>query len=397
MATVSPDRSVLSDELLERCGSRAATYDRENRFFTEDFEELRAAGYLLAAVPTEFGGQGLSLPRVCREQRRLAYRAPATALACNMHIAATGIAADLYRRGDTSQVWLLREAAAGEIFAYGFSEVGEQGNDIPVLYALTKAERADGGYRFTGHKNFGTLTPVWTRFCIHGLDDSDPRAPKIVHAFMRRDASGYRIEQTWDTLGMRATRSDDTILDGVTVPDEYVVRAVAPGFAGADLYILTVFAWAEPTFANVYIGVAERARDLIVARTKKKRSINLTRSMAYHPETQHVVADMVMEIEAIVPYVERIADDWANGVDHGPEWPAKLVAVKHRCVEGAKKSVDLAMELSGGTGMFKASELERLYRDVRCGGFHPANSALVHEIVGKTALGVLGEEGLRWG
>lgn len=106
---------------------------------------------------------------------------------------------------------------------------------------------------------------------------------------------------------------------------------------------------------------------------------------------------MVMEIEAIVPYVERIADDWANGVDHGQEWPAKLVAVKHRCVEGAKRAVDLAMELSGGTGMFKASELERLYRDVRCGGFHPANSALVHEIVGKTALGVLGEDGLRWG
>ena len=34
--------------------------------------------------------------------------------------------------------------------------------------------------------------------------------------------------------------------------------------------------------------------------------------------------------------------------------------------------------------MFKSNELERLYRDVRCGGFHPANSLLVHEIVGKT-------------
>ena len=41
--------------------------------------------------------------------------------------------------------------------------------------------------------------------------------------------------------------------------------------------------------------------------------------------------------------------------------------------------------------MFKTHELERLYRDVRCGGFHPANGALVHEIVGKTALGLLGE------
>src|SRR5919201_2070718 len=398
MATLSPDRSVLSDELLERCGSRAATYDRENRFFPEDFEELRAAGYLLAAVPTEFGGRGLSLPQVCKEQRRLAYRAPATALACNMHIAATGIAADLYRRGDPSQVWLLREAAAGEIFAYGFSEVGEQGNDIPVLYALTKAERADGGYRFTGHKNFGTLTPVWTRFCIHGLDDSDPRAPKVVHAFMRRDTSGYRIEETWDTLGMRATRSDDTILEGAFVPDRYVVRVRPPGFAGADLFILTLFAWAEPMFANIYVGIAERARDLAIAGIKEKSSVaDMTRSMAYHPELQHRIAEIVIEIEGMIPHVERIAEDWSNGVDHGGQWPAKLVAAKYRCVEGAFRVADLAMEVSGGRGMFRTSELERLYRDARCGRFHPANSMVVHEVVGKSALGILGAPGPRWG
>ena len=59
--------------------------------------------------------------------------------------------------------------------------------------------------------------------------------------------------------------------------------------------------------------------------------------------------------------------------------------------------VDRALTLSGGTGMFKTNELERLYRDVRCGGFHPANSLLAHEIIGKIALGIdLGEQP-RWG
>ena len=43
------------------------------------------------------------------------------------------------------------------------------------------------------------------------------------------------------------------------------------------------------------------------------------------------------------------------------------------------------------------SELERLYRDVRCGGFHPANTMLVHEIVGKTTLGIGLDEQPRWG
>jgi hypothetical protein len=47
--------------------------------------------------------------------------------------------------------------------------------------------------------------------------------------------------------------------------------------------------------------------------------------------------------------------------------------------------------------MFKSNELERLFRDARCGRFHPANAALVHEIVGKTTLGIgLGEQP-RWG
>lgn len=386
--------SILSDELIERCGKRASVYDRENSFFYEDFEELRQAGYLLLAVPAELGGHGLPLAAVCQEQRRLARRAPATALATNMHLYWTGIAADLYRRGDHSLDWLLEEAVRGEIFAAGHGEVG---NDLPLLYSTARAERVAGGYRFFGHKIFSSLTPVWTRLGIHAMDTSDPEHPKVVHAFLARDAEGYRIEETWDTLGMRATRSDDTILDGAFVPDRYVARVLDPDFAGADLFVLGVFAWAEPMFANIYLGIAERALALTVESVQKKRSVaGLTRSMAYHPEVQHAVAEMVLLLEGARPHVERIAQDWTDGVDHGGEWPAKLVAAKYHCVEAAKKVVDLALDVSGGSGMFKRSELERLYRDVRCGGFHPANRFLVHEIVGKTALGVLGESP-RWG
>jgi alkylation response protein AidB-like acyl-CoA dehydrogenase len=395
MTTLASTQSVLSDALLGRCAQRAAVYDRENRFFFEDFEELRQAGYLLIAVPQEFGGLGLSLAEICQEQRRLARRSAPTALALNMHIMATGIAADLYRQGDDSQRWLLEEVARGEVIGYGHAE---SGNDLEVLYAVGQAERVDGGYRFTGRKNFGSLTPVWTRLCIYGVDTADPNAPQIVHAFLPRDTPGYHIEETWDTLGMRATRSDDTVLEGAFVPDKYVVRVRPPGFAGADAFILTIFAWAEPLFANIYLGIAERARDLVLARVQQKTSVaGMTRSMAYHPEVQHRVAEIVLEIEKMIPHVERIAEDWSNRVDHGAMWPAKLVAVKHHCVESAFRVVDLAMDVVGGRGMFKGDELERLYRDVRCGRFHPANSMVVHEVIGKSALGVLGEEGLRWG
>jgi alkylation response protein AidB-like acyl-CoA dehydrogenase len=78
--------SVLSDELLRGCAERCAGYDRDNRFFQEDFDELKGAGYLTMAVPRELGGRGLTLAQFCREQRRLAYYAPATALGINMHV-----------------------------------------------------------------------------------------------------------------------------------------------------------------------------------------------------------------------------------------------------------------------------------------------------------------------
>jgi alkylation response protein AidB-like acyl-CoA dehydrogenase len=133
---------LLTEETLDRFAARAAAYDRQNRFFQEDFGELRAARYLLLPVPSEFGGAGMTLAEVCREQRRLAYYAPATALAVNMHLYWVGIAADLWRRGDHSLEWILRDAADGEVFAAGHAETG---NDIPVLLSTSKAERVDGG------------------------------------------------------------------------------------------------------------------------------------------------------------------------------------------------------------------------------------------------------------
>jgi alkylation response protein AidB-like acyl-CoA dehydrogenase len=131
----------LSEEMLQRFQQRAPGYDRENRFFFEDFEEMRDAGYLRMCVPRELGGLGYTMADAMREQRRLGYHAAPTALAINMHLYWTGLVADLWRAGDHSLEWLLREAAEGAVFAAGHAE---SGNDIPVLLSTTKAERVEG-------------------------------------------------------------------------------------------------------------------------------------------------------------------------------------------------------------------------------------------------------------
>jgi alkylation response protein AidB-like acyl-CoA dehydrogenase len=137
--------------------------------------------------------------------------------------------------------------------------------------------------------------------------------------------------------------------------------------------------------------------DLAIPALKSKTSLGLSRSMAYHPGIQHAVAEMALAFDPIEPYLEKVAEDWSNGVDHGGAWPSKIVSAKYHAVEACWRIVDLAMEISGGAGMFRANELERLFRDARCGRFHPANTFLTHEIVAKTALGIdLGEQP-RWG
>ncbi|HVE94496.1 MAG TPA: acyl-CoA dehydrogenase family protein [Acidimicrobiales bacterium] len=391
--TTLTSRALLTDEMLSRFDERAPIYDRENRFFTEDFEELRASGYLLAQIPEDMGGSGVRLDEYLQLQQRLAYYAGPTALAVNMHCYWMGLAADLLRSGDDSCKWMLEKGAAGEIFA---AIHGEAGNDIPAMLSTTSAERGDGGWIISGHKIFGSLSPVWTYGGFHAMDTSDPANPKIVHGFIPRNTPGVEIVETWDTLGMRATQSHDTVLERVFVPDELCPVVTGPGFAGATPFLLHIFAWALLGFASVYLGMARRAFDLTCARVPQRSSIALTRSMAYHPEVQHNVAEMRIALDAAQALLDRVSSDWAQGVEH-PDWPIRIVGARYFVINQAFDVVDKAMDLSGGAASFKRNRLEQIFRDARMGKFHPGNSMLAHEVIGKLCLGIDPDDALRWG
>jgi alkylation response protein AidB-like acyl-CoA dehydrogenase len=378
--------------MLERFRARAGELDRANAYFADDLAELRSIGYLAAAVPAEFGGWGLDLAELAASQRRLARFAPATALAMSMHSYWVGIAVEFERAGDTSLRWILEAAAAGQVFAAGHAETG---NDIPVLLSTCQAERVEGGYRLTGRKQFGSNGPAWTWLGAHAIDVAAPGGPQIVHAFVDRTSEGVTVVETWDTLGMRPTQSHDTVLDGVFVPDARIGRVVPAG-DGNDLFLAAMSIWPLSLMAAVYLGIADRALELAVSGAKRKTSIAIERgAYAYNPFVQHQIAEMYLELDAASATLHRFVTDWVAGVDHGDGWTPMVYSVKWRAVEAAKRVVDVALDVVGGAGMFVGNELERLYRDVRCGGFHPGNDALTHELVGKAVLGVL-EEQPRW-
>jgi len=379
--------SLLSDELLARIRSRAADYDRDNRFPVEDLHELAAAGYLAALVPEELGGSGLSLVDAVSEQIRLAAAAPATALSVNMHLIWTGVAKTLRERGDSSLDYVLTEAAAGEIFAFGISEPG---NDLVLFDSMTDAVRQpDGGYAFTGTKIFTSLSPVWTRLGVFGRDEGASE-PRLVHGFLDRSASGITILDDWDTVGMRASQSNTTRLDGAVAAPDRVFGFRSPG-PSADPLVFAIFANFEILVSAVYTGIAERALELAVqaATTRRSRRTGLTADQ--NPDTRWKIAAAVISHDGLMPQLEALADDVDRVADHGDQWFRKLTGLKLRATQNARFVVDQAIRVSGGSSYFTSSELGRLYRDVLAGGFHPSNEDSVHAAVASAVLGPLEE------
>lgn len=379
---------LLPDALLERIRGRAAGYDERNEFFFEDLEELAAAGYLKAFVPVSDGGHGLGLEGVAGCQRRLATAAPATALAVNMHLVWTGVARVLAARGDTSLDFVLAEAAEGEIFAFGNSEAG---NDSVLFDSLTDAKPLPGGgYEFTGTKIFTSLSPVWTRLGIFGKDSAARDGDgELVHGFVERAASGYEVLDDWNTLGMRATQSNTTVLRGVTVPSDRIFRKLPVG-PNADPLIFAIFACFETLLAAVYAGIGERALTLGVEAAMRRTSFkNGGRSYAQDPDIRWKVAEAAMAMDALYPHLAQVGRDVDDLADHGSQWFPKLVGLKVHATETARTVVDLAIRVSGGSSYFRGTELARLYRDVLAGMFHPSDDESAHNTVANAWLGPL--------
>jgi len=368
----------LDDGMLERIRERAPEYDRDNRFFDEDLAELRDAGYL----------RPRPLLEMVRDQRVLAAHAPATALAVNMHLVWMGVARVLRDRGDHSLDWVLADGEAGELFAFGISEAG---NDLVLWDSATVVERVDGGFAFTGTKVFTSLAPAWTRLGVFGKQSSGEGAeagPRLVHGFLTREDQGVTTLDDWDTLGMRATQSRSTRLERAVVPDARVSRFLPVG-PSQDPFVFGVFASFLLLIGSVYAGIADRALELAVEAVRSRESRRTGRPYAKDPDFRWRVADIALAVDPLRPELESLAADVDRLRDHGSAWFRYLSGAKHRATETARFAVDQAARCAGGGGYRNAAELARLQRDVLAGVFHPSDTESVHATVATHLLGPL--------
>jgi alkylation response protein AidB-like acyl-CoA dehydrogenase len=387
--------TVLDDDLLQRIRDRAPDYDARNVFFTDDLRELRAAGYL----------RPRSLTDAARDQRLLAAHAPATALGLTMHLVWMGVARDLASAGDDSLQWVLRDCEAGELFAFAISEAG---NDSVMTDSVTRVERVPAGthgrgagWAFTGLKIITSLSPAWTRLGTLGRHDpADGTEPAIVHGFFTRShdplqpdadvlhpAPGIHLTPDWDSLGMRATQSWSTQLEGAIVPDERVSRILPVG-PTADAFLLAISANFLTLMAAVYAGLADRALELAVESAHRRTSLkNAGATYATDPDIRWRIADAAIALDALAPQIEAICRDRDAGRDRGARWFRDLSGLKQRAVVTAREVVDQCMQIAGG-GAYRASdELSRLQRDVLAGIYHPSDPESVHATIAADLLG----------
>lgn len=374
--------AVLTDEVLHGIRDRAAGFDERNEFPYEDLEILKETGYLGALAPVADGGLGWNFAAVVDAQKKLAAFAPATALAVNMHLIWSGVAWIFRAHGNHDLDFILHDAVAGQVYAFGISEAG---NDAVLFDSNTIAEdQPDGSVKFTGTKIFTTLSPVWTQLGVFG---KTPDGSELVYAILDRNEGNTQSDGSrWDMLGMRATHSFVTRLDGAVVPAERIIRRLPTG-PNQDLLTFGIFA-AFLTFTSaVYAGIGDRAVEIAAEKLHRRKSQVSGTALSQDPILRYKHGAAILRQMTQDQQLTGLAEAITGLTEYGDEWFTRLVANKISAIRVAKAQVDYAFEASGGAGYHRNEEIARLYRDVMAGVYHPSDDESAHNTFATFGLG----------
>ena len=267
MAAIRP-RDLLTETLLARLGGTRAEPEAQGggdvaATLQRDIGKLGDAGYLTVALPPEFGGLGCTLRQAACGQRRLARRAPLTALAVSAHLYWTGAAADAYRAGDDSARWILLEAARGALFAAGH---GTAGGDLRFADPRSRCEPAgESGYRFRDTTVLSSMTPAWDWVAVHAVNP----APVANPAPMANPAPVAGAPGSVEGSMTARTAGPDAVLAfagrGSRCTPAFRVARVQPAGAPGDVFTTSAVGWGHSILASVEYSDARRAFNEAVA------------------------------------------------------------------------------------------------------------------------------------
>jgi alkylation response protein AidB-like acyl-CoA dehydrogenase len=363
------DVVALAAEMGRVASEHDAAHDRDATFVTEAYDAMHAAGYLRLAVPTDLGGAGATMRQLVLAQHELGRHSGAAALSSTMHHYLTLVQCWRRRHGAADADGVLAKVAEGLVMATS------GGSDW--VAPTTVATEVEGGYLFSGRKVFCSQAPVAGVVSTCAVLGEPGAGATVLHAGVPLSAQGVTIVETWDTLGMRGTASHDLVLEDVFVPAEKIAGTRPYGELAGPLMVAAIhFA---PLAGAAYLGVAAGACDEAVRLASRRGTPS--------PAALRQIGDMRSRLRValwgLLASVEEIGEDPA--ADEAT-LETVMLAKRHAVVE-ARTVVDTALEVGGGAAFFRSSPLERAYRDVRGGPFHPLTPEATLELVGRRALG----------
>jgi alkylation response protein AidB-like acyl-CoA dehydrogenase len=287
---------TIAGELADVFAKRAAEGDWEGRFPLENFDDLRRAGYLTLTVPRELGGWGASLLDVVLAQFRLAQGDASTALAVSMHFTnVMRLIEELPSDDQALQQICHAVVEKGALLNLAASEPATGSPSRGGRPTTTARRQPDGSWIINGRKTFTTGS-----YALHFIivscaiedDSGDAGLPPLSadrgNFLLTNDAPGLRIENTWNSLGMRGSGSNDLILENVHVGPEAHLNARMSQDPAAQGRLA---AWGFPTTA-VYLGIAQAARDEAISFARRRRPNSLNQPISTIPHIQDKVAKM---------------------------------------------------------------------------------------------------------
>jgi alkylation response protein AidB-like acyl-CoA dehydrogenase len=364
------DLQALVQIIGSRFAGGAADRDQGDVFVAEHYEPLEQHKFFSSLAPAELGGGGVRHSAMCAFLRQLAHHCPSTALALSMHQHLVAAAVYHHRNGRPGKKLLERVAADETVL------VSTGANDW--MQSSGAAVRADGGFRVSARKPFGSGSPKGGILVTSAPHDDPKEGWQVLHFAVPFAARGVSLADDWQALGMRATGSRTIILEDVFVPDDAIaLRRPRGRFHPAWNVILTV---AMPLIMSVYAGVAEAAATIGRERAKRRRS---------DPCVPYLLGELTNELAT----AQLAVDDMvrlANDLDFAMTLEiADAVLVRKTIVaEHVLATVEKALEAAGGAGFYRKTGLERFLRDAHGAQFHPLSGKRQHLFTGRLALGL---------
>lgn len=387
LALTSEQRRLqgVTRELSVEFAARAAQHDRERSAPVENFARLREAGLYGLVVPHEYGGLGGQSLEYGLVAEQLAQGCAATTMAFSMHICATGI---LFR-GAPLATDALRDVAGlvideGRLLCASASETGATGHALHTLVPQGLARPVADGVEVVAEKAFCSNFEA-SDYCLLFLHPEDAPEPDTSMAVLvQTDAPGVEVRDVWDTLGMRATRSNQVRYHNVHVPRDRIMARGQGLFFGtltrSGAYFHHVF---SQTYLGLGRGILSWAGDYVSAR----QSRGYAQPMAYHPAVRRRLGALSASIEAAAALTHG-ASALHDREGPTPQVQGLMVQAKLAVARMLGECITSVPVACGANSLFHTHPLGRMLRDAMTASVMPPNVDVADDMAGCATLGL---------